>query len=211
MPTSNYKAISLLLDAVNALRPSSVLDIGVRMGKYGVLCREYLDELWIGGLRSRIDGIEAFEKYLTPVHSYVYDKIYIGDALEVLPKMERRYEPALLIDVFEHFDRAEGAKLLHLCNRVAESILMSVPAGWSSQDALHGNTYEIHRAGYSWRDLRSLGFSQCWRINGGSYIALKSSKKVSLRRTILRLAVAGLLPLPLGDPAAVVARWLGLI
>jgi hypothetical protein len=35
------------MDNIIALKPKSILDIGTEFGKYGVLCREYL-ELWDG-------------------------------------------------------------------------------------------------------------------------------------------------------------------
>jgi hypothetical protein len=49
-------------------------------GKYGVLCREYL-ELWDGRenyheFKRRIDGVEAYDKYITPIHKFVYNNMY---------------------------------------------------------------------------------------------------------------------------------------
>jgi 16S rRNA G1207 methylase RsmC len=43
MPTSNYEAISKILGEILVLDPRSVLDVGPGKGKYGVLCREYLN------------------------------------------------------------------------------------------------------------------------------------------------------------------------
>ncbi len=82
MPSSQHYHISKIMDLIIALKPKSVLDIGAGYGKYGVLCREYL-ELWDGRQNyherlRRIDSVEIFEKYVTPLHKYVYDHIYIG-------------------------------------------------------------------------------------------------------------------------------------
>jgi hypothetical protein len=58
------------MDLIVNINPNSVLDIGTGFGKYGLLCREYL-ELWDGRQNydkflRRIDGVEAFESYITP-------------------------------------------------------------------------------------------------------------------------------------------------
>ena len=45
MPTSLYTQITKILDAIVHTNPQSVLAIGTGFGKYGLLCREYL-ELW---------------------------------------------------------------------------------------------------------------------------------------------------------------------
>jgi hypothetical protein len=51
------------MDLVTTLNPDSVMDIGAGFGKYGVLCREYL-ELWDGrqdysNFKRRIDGVDS--------------------------------------------------------------------------------------------------------------------------------------------------------
>jgi hypothetical protein len=89
MPTSSYLQLNEITQLIYQTRPHSVLDIGVGFGKYGVLAREYL-EFWGAAAdyekwTRRIDGIEVFDKYLTPLHKYVYDNIYTGDAREILP------------------------------------------------------------------------------------------------------------------------------
>ena len=47
MPSSQYYHISKIMEMIISLNPKSVLDIGSGFGKFGVLCREYL-ELWDG-------------------------------------------------------------------------------------------------------------------------------------------------------------------
>lgn len=89
MPTSYPENISSIICFIRHLKPKSVLDIGPGFGKYGLLCREYLD-IWNKWTYSkdkwdiRIDAIEAFANYITPVHKYIYNNIYIGDAKELI-------------------------------------------------------------------------------------------------------------------------------
>jgi hypothetical protein len=138
----------------------SILDIGTGFGKYGVLCREYL-ELWDGRhdysqFLRRIDGVEVFGDYITPLHKFVYNNIYINDIMEVLDKIESRYDLVLLIDVLEHFDKHQGENLLHKILRKNGGVLISTPKKPSSQKDAFNNIYETHRSKWTKSDLSSL-------------------------------------------------------
>ena len=67
------------------INPHSVLDIGPGFGKYGVLCREFL-EIWDGRyeykFKRRIDCVEVFPDYITDLHRYIYNSIYTADAMD---------------------------------------------------------------------------------------------------------------------------------
>lgn len=142
------------MELVQITRPKSLLDIGVGFGKFGFLCREYL-ELWDGrnvydDWQHRIDGIEVFEKYITPVHKKIYDNIYIGDALSVLPGLDTTYDLVLLIDVIEHFTIEDGQRLLEICSSHSKACIVSTPHNASSQGDCFGNSYETHRSQWTW-------------------------------------------------------------
>ena len=98
-----------------ALKPLKVLDVGTGFGKYGALCREYLD-LWDGRQKyefaTQIDGVEVFKEYITPLHHFVYNNIYNDNIIAVIRKLEMGYDLVLLLDVLEHFDKEEGKFLL---------------------------------------------------------------------------------------------------
>jgi hypothetical protein len=92
------------------------------MGQYGFLSRNNLEhvnlfeiEQGIGKQRPseqwhvKIDGIEGFEGYLTPVHQYYYNHIMIGNALDILPSLENQlYDLVLAVDILEHFQKQDG-------------------------------------------------------------------------------------------------------
>jgi hypothetical protein len=103
------------MDIIIALKPFSVLDIGSGFGKYGVLCREYL-ELWDGrqeyNFLRRIDGVEAFKNYITPLHKFIYNNIYTENIIDLVKKLDYTYDLVLLTDVLEHFTKDEGEWLL---------------------------------------------------------------------------------------------------
>jgi len=119
MPTSHLHQLSHIVEAIDVLNPRTMLDVGVGFGKYGVLAREFL-ELRDGRSRyddwqRRIDGIEVFEGYLTPLHRFVYDEIHIGNAIDVLPTLPAVYVLAWLVDGLEHFSKSDGDMVLRQC------------------------------------------------------------------------------------------------
>jgi len=153
MPSSHYFQLNEIVGLIVLTNPQKLLDIGVGFGKYGFLAREYL-ELWDEGgdyhkWKRRIDAIEAFEPYLSPVHGYIYDNIYKGNALDILPGLDQDYDLILMIDVFEHFTHADGQKLLEVCRAKGKNILISVPLAMSEQETVFGNKFETHR--YAWK------------------------------------------------------------
>ena len=87
MPSSQYYHISKIMEMIISLNPNSILDIGSGYGKFGVLCREYL-ELWDGRqkyeFRRRIDCVEVYKDYITPLHNYIYNNIYNKNILELV-------------------------------------------------------------------------------------------------------------------------------
>jgi len=160
MPSSQHYHISKIMDIIIQINPTSILDVGTGFGKYGVLCREYL-ELWDGRhnysqFLRRIDGVEVFGEYITPLHKFVYNNIYISDVMEVLDKIESRYDLVLLIDVLEHFEKPQGEALLHTILHKNDGVLISTPKKPSTQKDAFGNVYETHRSKWSRSDLSSL-------------------------------------------------------
>ena len=161
MPTSHHFQLNEIVDLIFRTRPRKMLDIGVGFGKYGFLAREYL-ELWnesgnYNRWQVQIDGIEAFEDYITPLQKQVYDTLFIGDALKIMPGMTEKYDLILLIDVLEHFTFEEGTRLLEECRRLSHNMIISVPKAMSVQEEVFGNPYEIHRYPWSRKELKKTG------------------------------------------------------
>lgn len=161
MPTSHHRQLNELIEIIVLVDPRSVLDVGVGFGKFGVLAREYL-ELWDGRERydvweRRIDGIEGCEGYITDLHRFVYDHVYVGDALQLVDELECRYDLVLLIDVLEHFEREAGMALLEKLLSRGRSVLLSTPIEMPDQESSFGNVYETHR--YEWQPADFEAFS----------------------------------------------------
>lgn len=152
MPSSHYHQLNEIVEAIVEFNPQALLDLGVGFGKYGFLAREYL-ELWdeVGDYHDwnrTIDGIEAFEPYIGSIQKAIYNEIFIGNALAILPTLQKRYDLILMIDVLEHFTYEEGLSILDLCKKVGKNILISVPLDMSAQEEVFGNPFETHK--YPW-------------------------------------------------------------
>ena len=153
MPTSHPYQLNELTRIIMLVDPKTILDIGVGFGKYGFLSREYL-ELWDGrekynDWKRQIDGVEAFKGYLNPIHDYVYNHIFIGNAIDVLPTLKTKYDLILLIDILEHFDYKGGIELLEECQKCAKNILISTPLKVNRQSGSFGNNFEEHK--FQWQ------------------------------------------------------------
>jgi hypothetical protein len=161
MPSSHHFQLNEIVDLVSLTDPNKLLDIGIGFGKFGFLAREYL-ELWKEGgeynkWTRQIDGIEAFEPYLTPIHKFIYNNIFIGDALNIIPGLTEKYDLILMIDVFEHFSLSDGLKLLEECRKHGRNILISVPIDMSAQEAVFDNPYETHKYPWKPKDFNFIG------------------------------------------------------
>jgi hypothetical protein len=166
MPSSRPNTIPTVIHLIRQLRPKSILDVGVGFGKWGHLFREYTDiqaaehdparyerKNW----RVRIDGIEGHAAYVTKMHRYLYNKIYIGDATALIRKIPR-HDVVFLGDVIEHLEKGDGVRLLHDALEAAEkAVIVSTPKYETEQADLCGNELERHRSLWTARDFRRLG------------------------------------------------------
>lgn len=185
MPFSHSAQISTIVGFAEGLQPRSVLDVGVGMGQYGFLLRNNLEnehlfevdgasarqrprEQW----RVRIDGIEGYAGYLTPVHAWAYQELRIGDALALLhEKADASYDLVMAIDILEHFEAADGLRLLAECRRVARrAALVSTPKEFHAQQVA-ANPLEDHRSVWSAEQLAAAGYGELLR-DAASWIAV---------------------------------------
>lgn len=187
MPFSQSSQISSIVQYGEALNPSSILDVGVGMGQYGFLFRTNLENIGLFDIdgpnaawrpkdrwRVKIDGIEGCKDYITPVHDFAYNNIFIGDALECLSKIpDGAYEFVVAIDILEHFWKVDGwifmRELARVCSRAA---LISTPKDFHEQE-FEANPFETHRSIWSAAELAQVGFSNVIE-NGESWVATLS-------------------------------------
>jgi hypothetical protein len=200
VPSSFPDALSVVASWVQALRPASVLDVGIGFGKYGVLFREYLDvsprgeqgqsyEARSAGIR--IDGVEAHEPYIGALQRAIYDRIYVGDALAVLPTLGR-YDLVFAADVLEHFTRADGERFLALSAAHATlGVLIVTPALDLEQDDVFGNPFERHRSFWTPDDFAARPGADVlvWRRQLLAFVPNGPARAPRLPRTSVREAL----------------------
>ncbi len=184
MPFSLSSQLSEIVGFAESIQPKSILDVGVGMGQYGFLLRtniEHFNLYEVVGEKARrrdksewnihIDGIEAYPGYITPVHEYAYNNIYFGDALEVMPKMDRQYNLVLAIDILEHFEKRDGLRFIDLLKRSSDGkVLISTPKDFIEQH-VEANPYENHRSHWTKGELEQAGCSN-FLLNKESWIGI---------------------------------------
>jgi 2-polyprenyl-3-methyl-5-hydroxy-6-metoxy-1,4-benzoquinol methylase len=167
MPSSRAELIPEIIRRVRAIKPASVLDVGFGFGKYGFLLREYLDVLaaenspelyqrcrW----RTRMDGIEAHRDYYHGALEWIYDAVFWGNAIDVLPLLES-YDVILIASVLEHLEKPHGRKLLELAKEhTRKLVLVTTPAKDTRQGPCYGNPLEAHRCVWSPKDFEEAGY-----------------------------------------------------
>ncbi|MHC4541469.1 MAG: FKBP-type peptidyl-prolyl cis-trans isomerase [Planctomycetota bacterium] len=145
MPSSRPSALAPMCNRIIEKNPTSVLDIGIGFGKFGFLAREYTD-IRLGryfSCETRIDGIEIFEKYVTPLQRQVYDNIYIGNAISILPTLGV-YDMIICSDMLEHLSEKDGVFLLDSIKEKSRFAMIVTPVRVLRQEALYDNENEKH-------------------------------------------------------------------
>jgi hypothetical protein len=175
MPTSQPDNLTPVCRwLVQQEKPERVLDIGVGCGKWGVLVREYVDYWGVSHLSERhtvIDGIEAFAPYVGDLHRAVYDNLFIGDALDVLPTLGH-YDIGLAIDVLEHIDSSQTGAFLACCKTKISKTLVVVPRENFPQDAWGGNEYERHRS--EWSEEKLAAYGKTWVVGEARFVLIEA-------------------------------------
>ncbi|HNO78524.1 MAG TPA: class I SAM-dependent methyltransferase [Phycisphaerae bacterium] len=162
MAASAPYAIPVIANAVRQIQPQSILDVGVGFGKYGVLFREYVDvwsaknadETKRGGWRMRLEGIEVFPDYLSPLHDYIYDHIHIGQAESVIDSLGQ-YDVIFMGDVLEHFTKEDGQRMIQkLYEHATKCVLLTYPRDAQKRDGILENPAEAHLSTWSDEDFK---------------------------------------------------------
>ncbi len=184
MPSSPLTTIPGIMKAISKIKPKSVLDLGIGFGKFGFLIREYFDlrpgpkkgyDKW----SMKIDGIEIFKDYITPVQEYIYDDIYIGETVEIISASNMYYDLVIGIDILEHYRKKDGIYFINTLKSITDNIIISTPYIYFEQPPLFGNRYEEHFSGWDFYDFKHLGFNYIWKT-GVSMVGVYSSKDYDL-------------------------------
>ena len=159
MPVSIQFQITPCVSKIIGVKPQSVLDVGCGYGKWGYLCREYLDAFY-GRFRPedwsvRIDGVEYFEPYIQAHQRALYSNIMIGDIRDVVDDLDR-YDLIIAGDVIEHMEKEEAEAIVEKLYALANKMLIvNIPLGegWDHPEQ-YGNPAELHRSEWYKEDFQ---------------------------------------------------------
>lgn len=149
MPTSYAESIPTVVDIIQQVKPKKVLDIGIGRGKYGLLTREYCDEVIV-------DGVEAWPEYITDIQRAIYRNIFTEDIVKMdLSKLED-YDLVLMIDVIEHLTKEDGMRII---NSLKTQFIISTPI--EDYRAHYDNHFEDHISHWTTEDFSQYPFVDC--------------------------------------------------
>lgn len=148
--------IQTICDLFIEKSPKSVLDCGCGFGMYGFLARTYSlwQELDLEKYKNwkslcKVDAIEIFESWITPIQKDIYDNIFIGDMAKVIDEVGD-YDMIIMADSLEHLTLEEGLILIDKARKKTKTLVISTPDYWFKGDARAGNEHEQHKS--FWRD-----------------------------------------------------------
>ncbi len=188
MPSSRPYALVQICNRIMEKNPNSILDIGIGFGKFGFLAREYTD-VRLGryfNWKTRIDGIEIFEKYVTQLQRQIYDSIFIGNAINILPTLNN-YDMIICSDMLEHLSEEDGFSLLDTIKQKSKFAMIVTPVRVLVQEAIYNNEHERHISAWPIETLSRWGkvfqFENTYLLEISSTIQAKYGDIVRLHYT----------------------------
>ncbi|MBL8027676.1 MAG: class I SAM-dependent methyltransferase [Fibrobacteres bacterium] len=158
MGTSNWQHISKSVEIIRQIGPKKVLDVGVGFGRWGMICREFLD-VWENRVKmdqweTEIDGVEIFEANIASYHNLFYSKIHIGDAVDYVDKTDKHYDLIILGDMVEHLEKTRAYQFIECCLDKTDFVLLNIPIGqnWDQAEA-YDNPHERHLSNWTIKDF----------------------------------------------------------
>lgn len=177
MPVSDGVIIPWVINLARLTQPQTVLDVGVGFGKWGMLFREMFDicheryekKDW----KTRIDGVEVFTPYITSVHNYIYNNLYLEDVRDFVPTID--YDLVYFGDVLEHLEKKQALELVERFRKNSH-VLISTPNGHFKQEKVFGNPYEEHKCGFFAKDFEKFS-PKIYKLEHMMVVAVKCLKK----------------------------------
>jgi len=204
MPTSDTSQISVIVDLIQILNPRSLLDIGCGWGKYGFLSREYLMGSYWDKNTVLIEAVEGNEKNINSLQREIYNNIYICNAMDFDMYLKIKYDLVLIIDVFEHFAKEDGIRIIKMLKEKTRNLLISIPRYVTVQKGFSDdiNEFEYHRAFWPRKMFKKLGDCVIIPNNSRKTIALYSKdpeNKKDIRKFMRKKLVSKFMPYIIND------------
>ena len=161
MSTSPLEFDSIIIPKV---RGSSFLDIGSGYGKWGFLLKKYFWQISGDSVSSPfVAGLDIFMPHLLSLKTMnIYDLLIKANAPR-LPFKDNSFDTVLAIELLEHTDKENGARLLGELKRVAKlRAIVTTPNFKDFRDGLTGldgyNPHEKHSSYWTVSELKKHNF-----------------------------------------------------
>ncbi|MGA1789873.1 MAG: hypothetical protein ACMUIM_00180 [bacterium] len=160
MPSSWIENVPMIVKCILAVNPKRMLDLGLGSGKYGFLIRELTDFMsnrldphtW----EMIIEGVEVYGEYIQDHQRYIYNHVFISEALDFLTKYKGpKYDVAIAIDIIEHFEPWDVVEFVKYALQVSRYLIISTPTDFFEQDICE-NELENHKSWWPKKALRRL-------------------------------------------------------
>lgn len=144
---------------------TSVLDIGIGWGKYGLLCREYMSPYDVviessDNWKFRLDGVEVFKNYIKDYIHCLYKNVWNLDVREFCTDHEKHigsltWDLIMMVDVIEHIPKEDGHIVLQTLLKYSHWILISVPTKLTQfQNVKYFHAQELHVCAWTLGDFK---------------------------------------------------------
>ena len=157
--TGNYQNMGETIGWIRALDPVRVLDVGCGFGRWGLMCREFLD-IWNGRttrerFRTRIWAVEAFSANIQAHHQHLYDRIFNMKIQDFFATQKEKFDLIIVGDVLEHLSKSDSLSIIDIAMQRSQYVLLVLPIGpdWP-QDSAYGNPFEQHLSIWTTDDVQ---------------------------------------------------------
>jgi predicted TPR repeat methyltransferase len=135
----------------------------------------------IAAFASRIPrrvGVDANEASLEKSRAKgIHTEYLVADIRQLSTLFQARsFDCVLASDVIEHLPKEDGRRFIEDMTRLAQrKVLIFTPNGFLEQEAVYGSPYDRHVSGWTWKEMKRLGF-RVIGINGIKGIRGEGSK-----------------------------------
>jgi len=129
-------------------------------------------------------GIDLFKPYLRlSKEKNVYTELVMGD-IETLEFKPKSFDAVMAIGIIEHLEKNKGTLLINKMKKWARKrVLLITPNGYVTQHVYDENPFQIHKSGWTTKELKAFGFRA--HGMGGLYFLKGEKAEVRFKPKIL--------------------------
>lgn len=114
-------------------------------------------------------GVDDFDPYLETNKKNKIHSEYLKSNILKIDLPAKSFDCAILLDVIEHFDKKDFLDFLPKLEKITKKIIIMTPNGYINQDEYDQNSYQIHRSGWTAKEMSDLGF-RCHGVSGFKFL-----------------------------------------